>query len=123
MKVKRTIRSGFALMPANSMSAAKRAHHPVRSSIFSVLPSILSARTPLARSFSGTGSETNSPIRFRSVPRFQFDANATTEIATSEAERSAMKSVISGDVKSLCRKDSWYGFGFAAPLTCRRGVT
>ena len=78
---------------------------------------MLSARTPLGRSLSGAGSDTNSAIRLRSVPRFQLLANAMTATATSAAERSAMKSVISGDVKSLCRTDSWYGLAFAAPFT------
>jgi hypothetical protein len=123
MNVKRTIRSGGVEMSASWRSATKRPHHPVRSSIFSVPSSILSARTPLGRSFSGAGIETNSAIRFRIVPRFQPLANATTAIATRAAERSAMKSVISGDVKNLCRNDVWYGFGFAAPLRWSLGVT
>ena len=118
MNVKRTTRSGVVEMPASWRSAMKRPHQRVRSRTRPVLSSIWSARTPLGRSFSdGAGRDTNSAIRFRSVPRFKLLANATTAIATSAAARSEMKSVISGDVKSLCRSDSWYGLAFAAPLT------
>ena len=122
MKVKRTIRSGGVEMSASVRSATKRPHQPVRSNIFSVPPSILSARAPLGLSFSGTGIDTNSAIRFRSVPRFKPLVNETTASAISAAARIETKSVISGDVKSLCRKDSWYGLAFAVRLRWSFGV-